>query len=173
VGDGGNARQGHRCAQAPAAANSHATGAASDSGAPAGPKAATIGGMYAWKPLAPLVAALALPALLLIGCAGANRPLQFIGGTDLVYPATARQQGIEGTVTVRYDVTVDGAVENVAIESATPPGVFDAAALAAVRTWRFNPPMRGGEPVAAPGQVSTLRFQLGDTSRYSRTGMGP
>ena len=132
-------------------------------------KAATIGGMSAWKPLA----VAALPALLLIGCASANRPLQFIGGTDLVYPTTARQQGIEGMVTVRYDVTADGAVENAAVEAATPPGVFDAAALAAVRTWRFNPPLRDGEPVAAPGQVSTLRFQLGDTSRYSRTGMGP
>ncbi len=116
--------------------------------------------------------AVLLPLLLLIGCASAVRPLQFIGGADLIYPAEARARGIEGSVTVYYDVTVEGAVRNAVVQSATPPGVFDAAALAAVRTWRFNPRIVNGEPVAAPGQVSTVRFQLGDTSRYSRTGMG-
>lgn len=113
-----------------------------------------------------------LPLLLLFGCASASRPLQFIGGADVVYPSAARVQGIEGAVVVRYDVTVDGLVANAVVESATPPGVFDAAALAAVRTWRFNPRIEGGERLPAHGQVSTLRFELGDTSRYSRTGLG-
>lgn len=102
-------------------------------------------------------------------CAGASRPLQLLGGADLVYPDRARAAGVEGVVRVRYDVTVEGRVVNAQVDAADPVGVFEDAALALVRSWRFRPAVMDGELVAAPARVSEVRFRLGDTDRYDRS----
>ena len=106
--------------------------------------------------------ALLLP--LLAGCAGGHRPLQFIGGQDLVYPPQAQAAGIEGRVLVRYDVTAEGLVRNARVDSAHPPGHFEAAALATVRSWRFRPLLERGEPTDAPNRVSEVVFKIDDGS---------
>ena len=100
----------------------------------------------------------------LAGCASLSRPPQFIGGADLVYPADARTSGVEGRVVVRYDVTAAGTVANAVVVESEPRGVFDAAALDAVRSWRFRPMVDRGEVVAAPARVSELVFRLGESS---------
>lgn len=114
-------------------------------------------GMYRLYPIA------AFAMLTLAGCVAMSRPPQFIGGTDLVYPAAAKQQGIEGRVMVRYDVTVDGTVVNASVVQSEPPRVFDQAALAAVRSWRFRPKVEDGELVHAEARISELRFRLGES----------
>ena len=110
----------------------------------------------------PIAAAL-LALATLAGCASGPRPLVLLAGADLAYPAAARDADIEGEVTVRYDVTVAGRVARAVVLAAEPPGVFEAAALAAVRSWRFRPPTDGnGNAAEAPGRVSVVRFRLGD-----------
>ena len=107
---------------------------------------------------------IALVALLAVSaCVAPSRPPQFIGGVDLVYPEAAKAQGVEGRVVVRYDIAADGSVVNVVVEASEPPGVFDEAALTAVRSWRFRPRLDRGEVVAAPGRVSELLFRLGES----------
>ena len=108
-----------------------------------------------------IAAALAL-GVAVAGCASGPRPLQLLAGADLAYPPAARAAGIEGEVTVGYDVTAAGRVVNAVILAAMPAGVFEEAALAAVTSWQFRPPTSHGEPAAAPGRVSVLRFRLGD-----------
>ena len=117
-------------------------------------------------PMPRAVATLLLATLTVVpaGCASLTRPPQFIGGADLVYPAAAKAEGVEGRVVVRYDVTAAGAVDNAAVVESEPPGVFDAAALAAVRSWRFRPMVDQGEVVPAPARVSELVFRLGESS---------
>ena len=122
-------------------------------------------GVRVWAVVA-LSAAIILTAA---GCAGAGRPLQLLSGADLVYPDQARAAGVEGVVRVRYDVTVEGLVVNARVDTADPVGVFDDAALALVRSWRFRPAVEDGESVAAPALISEVRFQLGDTNRYDRS----
>lgn len=120
----------------------------------------------------PALAAVALAAMIVLaaaGCAGASRPLQLLSGADLVYPDQARAAGVEGVVRVRYDVTVEGRVVNAQVDAADPVGVFEDAALALVRSWRFRPALEDGVSVAAPARVSEIRFQLGDTDRYDRS----
>ena len=107
---------------------------------------------------------LATLTAVLAGCALPSRPPQFIGGADLVYPTAARATGIEGRVVVRYDVTVAGTVADAVVVESEPPGVFDDAALAAVRSWRFRPMVDRGEVVPAAARVSTLVFRLGESS---------
>ena len=115
------------------------------------------------------VAALAIAVVAASGCAGASRPLQLLSGADLVYPDEARAAGVEGVVRVRYDVTVEGRVVNAEVDASDPVGVFDDAALALVRSWRFRPAVEDGEFVAAPARVSEVRFRIGDTDRYDRS----
>ena len=67
---------------------------------------------------------------------------------------------------VRYDIGDDGAVENLVLVASDPPGVFDAAALAAVAQWRYRPATLDGAPVRVSGVVSTLRFALDGAERY-------
>ncbi len=105
--------------------------------------------------------------LLLAGCAAAPRPLQFVSGPDPVYPAAARAAGVQGQVTIRYDVTAEGAVVNLRVVEAVPVGVFEEAALATIAQWRFEPPMVDGRSVSLRDRVSTLRFELGDKDDYA------
>ena len=75
---------------------------------------------------------------------------------------------VEGVVRVAYDVTVDGTVENARVVESNPPGVFDAAALDAVRKWRFHPAVRNGKAVATQNMVSPVKFKLGESEAYAR-----
>ena len=109
-----------------------------------------------------LAAILLLGLPFVAGCASGPRPLQLLAGADPTYPAAARAAGIEGQVTVSYDVTATGRVAKVVVVAAEPSGVFEETALATVRSWRFRPATERGVPVAVPRQVSVLQFRLGD-----------
>lgn len=118
-----------------------------------------------WIPVG--VCALGL-AVLLGGCrATGDRPLQLLSGAGPAYPEAAREQGIEGFVLVRYDISVDGRVVRAQVTESEPPGVFDAAALAAVRSWTFNPAVVDGEPQPESGRVSRVAFKLESTDDYA------
>ncbi len=111
--------------------------------------------------------AVVLLTLCAAGCLGThNRPIQLISGAGPVYPVEARASGIEGDVVVRYDVASDGRVINARVDSATPPGVFDEAALTAVRAWRYNPKIVDGVPQTVRNILSTVRFRLDDGDVY-------
>jgi protein TonB len=66
-----------------------------------------------------------------------------------IYPPHARMRGIEGVVSVEFVVGADGAVRDVTVAQAEPPGVFDRAAVRAIEGWRFVPGKKKGQSVAA------------------------
>ena len=105
---------------------------------------------------------------LLHGCAGSysQPPMQLIHEVGPIYPEQAKAAGVQGWVKVRYDIGDDGAVENLTLVESHPPGVFDAAALAAVAQWRYRPTTLDGAPGRMSGVVSTLSFELGGAGRY-------
>lgn len=70
------------------------------------------------------------------------------------YPPLALARGLEGSVDVAFVIQPDGSVAGERVVDATPPGVFDRSALAAVAGYRFE---ASGRHV--PSQV-TLRFAL-------------
>ena len=55
------------------------------------------------------------------------------------YPLGALTRGIEGSVLLEYTVDKSGRVVAPRVLEATPPGVFDRAALRALSRWRFHP----------------------------------
>lgn len=65
------------------------------------------------------------------------------------YPKSAARRGVEGEVVVRVRIDPAGRVVDAKVVRATPPGIFDAAALAAARRYRFAPATNGGAAVAS------------------------
>lgn len=75
------------------------------------------------------------------------------------YPRVAQRQGIEGFVTVRLRIDATGRVADAVVVKSEPRGVFDDAAMATARRYRFTPARRDGEPVETTLQ-QTIRFEL-------------
>ena len=48
--------------------------------------------------------------------------------------------GVEGNVELEYSIAADGAVRDIQVLHASPEGVFNAAAQAALSQWRFEQP---------------------------------
>jgi protein TonB len=68
-------------------------------------------------------------------------------------------QHIAGSVTMTFTVDVKGEPRDIRVVEALPPGVFDRAAIAAIRRWRYAPTIVNGTAVEVP--VRTLvRFEL-------------
>jgi TonB family protein len=77
--------------------------------------------------------------------------------TPPVYPAEL--QSTQGEVTLKYTIDAGGHVKDAAVIEATPPAIFDAAALAAVNSWRYAPKRIDGQPVEQAGNKIRLRFK--------------
>jgi protein TonB len=88
------------------------------------------------------------------------RPTLVDGGrVDPRYPPAARAMRVPGRVVLEVEVHADGTVGEVTVLDASRQGLgFEAAAVAAVKRWRFRPGTRGGVPVTATTQVE-VRFR--------------
>ena len=75
------------------------------------------------------------------------------------YPATALAQRLAGSVTLEYTVDTSGETRDVHVVEATPPGVFDQAAINAVKHWRYAPLLVNGAAVDVPVRTR-MRFEL-------------
>lgn len=84
---------------------------------------------------------------------------KLISRTPPVYPDSLRQQGIEGTVLVQAIIGKSGSVLNAQTVGNQAPAELADAALAAVRTWQFEPTLLNGEPVEVITTI-TVNFQL-------------
>lgn len=80
--------------------------------------------------------------------------------TPMVYPPRAKAQGIKGYVVLSVLIGPTGAVEQVKVLEASPPGLFEATAEAGVRTWRFEPAQYKGAAVRVWARQK-IRFDLG------------
>jgi len=90
-----------------------------------------------------------------------DRDLEPVSTPDPAYPPAAFRNGVEGWVELDYTVTEQGTVRDIAVVSAEPGSVFDAAAVAAVAAWRYRPRVVNGRPVMQRSSV-TLSFNVAD-----------
>jgi TonB family protein len=72
------------------------------------------------------------------------------------YPAELRSRNFQGTVAAHFHIQPDGTVNDVVTDKGPPLGALVAEA---VRKWKFEPPMRHGEPVGVFGHF-TYVFKL-------------
>lgn len=73
------------------------------------------------------------------------------------YPAIAQSARVQGVVIIQATIGVDGTVVDAKVLRSMP--LLDAAALDAVRQWRYTPTRLNGAPVAVVMTV-TVNFQL-------------
>jgi len=75
------------------------------------------------------------------------------------YPEAARREGVEGTVTLRFEVLASGKVGSVQVQRSAGRPDMDRAAVEAIKTWLFEPARRGKEAVAV-WVTLPVRFEL-------------
>jgi protein TonB len=84
-----------------------------------------------------------------------------IGVIEPAYPEEAKRRNIEGSLKLMLKIDDLGRVQSAEVVEATPPGVFDDAALAAFRDARFRPAMKDGRPVRYQAYMR-VEFKLKD-----------
>lgn len=67
------------------------------------------------------------------------KPPRLLREVAPVYPASARNSGATGVVTVRILVGADGSVEDVRVVGSSGNGAMDNSVVTAVNKWRFSP----------------------------------
>lgn len=143
-------------ASQPAEAPSPPAAEFSEPAAPAPPGEATTGNTTAGEPVARLAAVAPKPE------PDETRPV--LAGGEVTrspapnYPRRARTRGIEGQVTVRYQVDTGGRTGEIEVLSAEPAGLFEKAVTKAVRKWRHEPFTVAGQRVT---QAVTQTFDFG------------
>lgn len=76
-------------------------------------------------------------------------------------PAQAEAAAVEGYVVLPLLIDDSGAVERVEVDESVPAGIFDDAAIDAVRQWRFKPARHQGRSVRVWSK-QRVRFDLSD-----------
>lgn len=103
-------------------------------------------------PAAPPIAA-ALPPAPPATVQGGDLMAKMIAGKPPRYPVESRRKREQGTVVMTIMLGIDGRVATISIAQSSGHDRLDAAARDAVRNWRWEPMMRGGQPVQVRGTV--------------------
>jgi protein TonB len=74
-----------------------------------------------------------------------------------IYPPIARQARVQGAVELRAIIGKTGTIENLVVVRGHP--MLSAAAIAAVRQWRYRPYLLNGEPIEVETEI-TVNFLL-------------
>lgn len=85
--------------------------------------------------------------------------LAYLKNPPPAYPLLSKRLREQGRVLLRVRVSVDGLAEQIEIQASSGAGRLDAAAIEAVRQWRFVPARRGADAVSAWALVP-VSFQL-------------
>lgn len=85
---------------------------------------------------------------------------------NLVYPERAMATDLSGVVTLRLKIDHQGVLRDATVVDAQPVGVFESAALEAVRALKFRPAKRNGLPVAS---VKTIEVPFHPDCRRTGT----
>lgn len=75
------------------------------------------------------------------------------------YPKRAANRRQQGWVKVQFIITASGRVKSPFVVSSKPSGVFNKAALKAIRRWKFKAKIVNGQAVAQKA-VQTIKFKL-------------
>jgi len=76
-----------------------------------------------------------------------------------LYPPRALSRRVEGRVKIEFTVSEEGKVINPIVVAAKPKGIFNRAALRAIRKWKFNKRLVNGQAVQWQ-TVQTIIFKM-------------
>jgi TonB family protein len=96
----------------------------------------------------------ALPVTARIDVAGETTPGHLLTKATPVYPAVAKQQGVQGTVILTGVIGTDGHFKR--IDVLAGPALLQQAAVDTVRQWAYSPFLRDGKPVEVETDISVV-----------------
>jgi zinc protease len=131
------------------------------------------GGSAAAPPHAPIMGGTVPPASSAASAAGQVRPKRIKVSSEVaqaklihrvvpVYPPEARAAGISGTVRLHAIISAEGEVRQLGVVSGEP--ALRAAAIEAVRQWRYKPTLLNGEPVELETYIDVIFSLAGSSS---------
>ena len=106
---------------------------------------------------APSPAANTPPSRIRVG--GNVQAAKLIHKVPPIYPATAKQDGVQGTVILRAIIGLDGSVISVEQRNRSVDARLVESAITAVRLWRYSPTLLNGNPVEIQTEVE-VNFTL-------------
>lgn len=77
-----------------------------------------------------------------------------------LYPQSASDNGQEGSVILRFDITASGNTDNIEIVQSFPAGVFDQSAKEALAQWEYKSQEQNGSGGAVKGAFVQLDYRL-------------
>lgn len=83
----------------------------------------------------------------------------YLSNPPPTYPSSARRRRVEGTATVRAEISPGGECLRAELKTSSGAETLDQAALEAVKKWRFTPAKRDGQAVSAWVEVP-ITFKL-------------
>jgi len=95
-----------------------------------------------------------------VSVGGSDRDEMPLVRVEPVYPERALSRGVEGWALVEFTITSAGTTTDVRAVESQPPGVFDAAAVKAVQSWKYNPKVEGGTAIDRRGMRVLLSFKV-------------
>ncbi|MDO6537528.1 M56 family metallopeptidase [Alteromonas stellipolaris] len=84
-------------------------------------------------------------------------PIEFVSPA---YPEAAEKGNIEGFVVLQFDITKTGSTDNITVVNATPDGIFDESAKAALKQWKYKPAIKGGVAHRQTSLLVQLDYKL-------------
>jgi TonB family protein len=102
----------------------------------------------------------------------AANELQLVKTVKPVYPTRAEANQTEGWVELDFTAAESGEVRDIAVHAASPPGVFDSAAIHALSQWRFEPVLKDAKPAAQRSRIR-IRFTLAAAPASGRPRVAP
>ena len=100
-----------------------------------------------------------------------ERPAQIIAAQPPKYPKAAAENRVEGRVMLIVDIAADGSVTGATVDRSAGDASLDAAALEAVRQWRFQPALKDGKAVAGKVRVP-IDFAMDEPEEAAGDGAG-
>lgn len=83
------------------------------------------------------------------------------------YPREAKYDQVEGTVYLQFDINKRGIPTNISVLESQPLGVFDEAAINAVKKWRYAKKYSHGKLVGTPNFRNRINFRLDEMNLVS------
>jgi protein TonB len=95
-----------------------------------------------------------------VSAGGSDRAEMPLVRVEPVYPPRALAQNVEGWAVVEFTITPAGTTKDVRAVESQPPGIFDAAVVKAVQSWKYNPKVEAGTPIERRGVRVLLSFKI-------------
>lgn len=83
------------------------------------------------------------------------------------YPREAKYAQVEGTVYLQFDINKRGIPTNISVLESQPLGIFDQAAINAVKKWRYAKKYSHGKLIGTPNFRNRINFRLDEMNLAS------